>query len=376
MRISDVRAFAVRVPVNRVGHFSQARRTHIERTIVEIETEEGLVGLGETRTPGAAAIVAQRFAPELADERIDDFERLRRRCLPDKFDFGYPEVLMLWNAYAAVDLALWDLLGKRCGLPVYALLGGARRARAGYVSYEYAVDPQEGAAEADIPALMAENAARSMAEHGTRHVEFKVGVYSVECDIATVRAVRDRVGPAAEIGVDANMAWDLDAARRFVAGARPARLGNLEEPVADLGEMAALARESGVPVSTHCFFLDAIRAHPDIGGIVVEPHALGGIAPMRDFVAQVAALGRRVWFRSVWELGISWAAMCHMGVAFPELSRPSQSLFNWIGDDLVEGDGWSVREGGVAVPERPGLGVALDRATIAQYRVADRMERA
>jgi glucarate dehydratase len=369
MKITAVRPVAVRVPVKKIGHFSQARRTHVERTIVEVETDEGITGFGETRTLEAARIVAQRFASELVGEDLDDLAKLRRRCLSDLFDFGYPEVLTLWNAYAAIDLALWDILGKRSGLPVYSLLGGACRERARYVSYEYTVDPYDNVPEGEIPRRIAENAAASMAEHGTSYIEFKVGVYSVDCDIATVHAVREKLGPSVEIGVDANMAWDMDSARRFIAGTRGARLANLEEPVADLGGMAALSREFSIPVSTHCFFLDALRAHPDIEGVVVEPHALGGILPMRKFVAEATAMGRRVWFRSVWELGISWAAMCHMGMAFPELSRPSQSLFNWIGDDLIHGDEWTVRNGGVAVPREPGLGVVVDRAAIEKYKV-------
>lgn len=370
MKISALRPYAVRVPVKRVGHFSQARRTHIERTLVEIETEDGLVGFGETRTAGAAEIIARQFAPVLIGQEVRDLAALRRRCLPRHFDFGYPEILLQWNAYAAIDIALWDLLGKRTGQPLYAMLGGACRDRARYVSYEYAVDPQDGADESDVPRLMAENAARSVAEQGTSYVEFKVGVYSVDCDIATFRAVREKLGPSVEIGVDANMAWDMETARRFILGVAPARLDNLEEPVPDLAGMAALAREHAVPVSTHCFLLDAIRAHPDVRGIVVEPHALGGIPSMRRFVAEATALGRRVWFRSVWELGISWAAMCHMSVAFEELSRPSQSLFNWIGDDLIEGDAWKVRQGGVVPPPLPGLGVELDRAAVDKYRLA------
>lgn len=370
MKIAALRPYAVRVPVKKVGHFSQARRTHIERTIVEVETEDGLVGLGETRTAGAADIIRRHFAPALIGQEIDDLAALRRRCLPPHLDFGYPEILLQWNAYAAVDIALWDLLGKRTGQPLHALLGGACRDQARYVSYEYAVDPQDGVSESEVPRLLAENVARSVAEQGTSYVEFKVGVYSVDCDIATFRAVRERLGPSIEIGVDANMAWDMETARRFIIGVADARLDNLEEPVPELAGMAALSREHGVPVSTHCFLLDAIRAHPEIRGIVVEPHALGGILPMRRFVAEATALGRRVWFRSVWELGISWAAMCHMGLAFEQLSRPSQSLYNWIGDDLIEGDAWRVREGGVTPPAKPGLGVELDRAAVEKYRLS------
>jgi glucarate dehydratase len=91
---------------------------------------------------------------------------------------------------------------------------------------------------------------------------------------------------------------------------------------------------------------------------------------MRHFAAAATALGWRVWFRLVWELGISWAAMCHMGMAFAELSRPSQSLFNWIGGDLIHGDDRTVRNGGVVVPRKPGLGVEIDRAAVEKYRVA------
>lgn len=369
MKIKEIRPIAVGVPVKRIGHFSQARRTHIERTLVEIETEDGAIGYGETRTSGAAALIAEHFIPALTGEVIDDLVRLRRRCLPEVFDFGYPEVLPLWNAYSAIDFALWDLLGKRTGLPVFALLGGAHRDRARYVSYEYAIDPTAGCAEDDIPDRMAENVARSVAEQGTTYVEFKVGAYSVDCDIATVNAVRKRLGPSIEIGVDANMAWDYDTARRFFGAVGPARLANIEEPVAELGGMAELSREFSIPVSTHCFFLDSLRAHPQIQGVVVEPHALGGIMPMRRFIANATAMGRRVWFRSVWELGISWAAMAHMGLAFPELSRPSQSLINWIGDDLIEGEMWSVRNGGVTPPKRPGLGIDIDRVALEKYRL-------
>ncbi len=86
-------------------------------------------------------------------------------------------------------------------------------------------------------------------------------------------------------------------------------------------------------------------------------------------MSRVNALGRRFWLRARWELGIAWAVMCHLGLARPELDRPSQALINWVEDDLVLGEPWLVRDGGVRPPDVPGLGVELDRAALARYAV-------
>ena len=89
----------------------------------------------------------------------------------------------------------------------------------------------------------------------------------------------------------------------------------------------------------------------------------------RDLSERLAAIGKRYWFRSVWEAGISWAAMCHMSVAFPSLTRPMQSLYNHLDDDLIEETDYAMSGGAVQVPDRPGLGVTLDLAAVEAFRV-------
>ena len=112
-----------------------------------------------------------------------------------------------------------------------------------------------------------------------------------------------------------------------------------------------------------------LRHYPAINGAVGEPHAEGSLIGCRDLSERLAAIGKRYWFRSVWEAGISWAAMCHMSVAFPSLNRPMQSLFNHLGDDLIEETDFDLRGGAVEVPDRPGLGVSLDMAAVEKYRM-------
>ena len=369
MKIKSVSTIPVAIPVKRVGYFTRARRTAAMRTIVKIECDNGIVGLGETRGTAAAGIIRARFADMLTGQHITDAASLRSMCLPDRADFGYPDQLVDQSAFVAIDMAILDCIGKNTGLPVYALLGGRCRVAAGFVAYEYSVDPSEGINPLEVPDRMAEKLAAAVASTGSDFVEFKVGVYPITTDIDTIAAVRDRLGPHISIGVDANMAWDFDTADRFMAVTRDHGLSNIEEPVANLADMNRLAERHGVNVSSHATSPEMLRHYPAIDGAVGEPHAEGSLMGCRDLSERLAAIGKRYWFRSVWEAGISWAAMCHMSVAFPSLNRPMQSLFNHLGDDLIEETDFDMTAGAVEVPNRPGLGVTLDMAAVEKYRM-------
>ncbi|WP_166434097.1 mandelate racemase/muconate lactonizing enzyme family protein [Roseovarius spongiae] len=369
MKITQISAYAVRIPLARKGTFTRAERTHADRTIVVLETDTGLRGVGETRGTGAADIINTRFAPALAGQPVADRRALRRLCIPDAFDHGYPEQLVDANAYTAIDLAVWDVTGKAAKMPLHALLGGKVRERAPFVAYDYVVDADKATSPAATARAMADQAEAAIARSGASVFEFKVGVYPLAHDIAAAHAVRDRLGPDVGIAIDANMGWSADEARTFLTATRDVGFENVEEPVADLTEMNRLARAFGVPVSSHCFNLDALKPHDAVTGCVADLHSLGGLEAWRNHAIRAHALGKRPWFRSVWELGISWAAMCHFMVAVPEVQRPAQALFNWIDEDLVLGDKWDVRDGGVAPPDAPGLGVELDEAALEKFTV-------
>ena len=367
MHIAEIRATPVRVPVTRTGTMARAKRTHVSRTIVEVIADNGMVGLGETRGEWSAAIIAERFAEPLLGHEVADRQGARAKCLPPYVDYGFPEMRLDINAYAAIDIALWDLRGKQAGLPLYALLGGAARPRAPFGAYAYTVDLDAGYGEDDVPRLMAEIAVREVESAGAVLFETKVGVHSLECEIATVHAIDVALAGRAQIAVDANMGYELADARRFLTALADVRLANFEEPVPHLAEMAQLRREFAVPVSTHCVDFDALKPYPEIDGVVGDIHAEGGIDGILALIARADGDGRRFWLRSMWELGISWAVMCHLGLAVRQLERPAQTLINWIADDLVQGDTWAVRDGGVRPPEAPGLGVQLDHDALARY---------
>lgn len=370
MRIQSITATAVRVPVTRVGAFSRVKRTQVSRTIVEVETTGGLSGIGETRGEWSAAIITERFAPALRGFDAADRAAVRDACLPERFDYGFPELLLEQTAFAGIELALWDLAGKAAGKPVYELLGGAVRERAPFIAYAYTVDPAEGHQATEIPKIMAEIAARDVAASGAAMFEFKIGLHPVDVEVAVVDAVRAAVGPNVALAVDANMGLTMADARRFLNDTRDAELASIEEPVFGLAATAQLREETGVPVSTHCYDLDALAPYRHIDAVVSDLHLHGGIEGTIDLIERVAATGRRFWLRSCWELGVSWAAMAHLGMALPELDRPAQALINWVADDLIEGPPWLVTDGGVRPPDAPGLGVMLDREALGRYAVA------
>ncbi|GAB5471101.1 MAG: mandelate racemase/muconate lactonizing enzyme family protein [Rhodospirillales bacterium] len=346
------------------------RRTHIDRTIVEVETDDGLVGLGETRALWAAKIVEERFAPALIGLDARDRAGAKARCLRHKFDYGFPEQLLDVTAFAGIELALWDLAGKAAGLPLFRLLGGPVRERAHFCAYGYPPDPSGGVAEAEVPRLMATLAQESVARTGASLFEFKIARHGLDCDIRTTHAVRDALGDGVEIAVDPNMAYDLGQARRYLTETATARLTNIEEPVAALPQMVELQSDFGIPISTHCTLLDSLSAYPSVVGVVFDLHAKGGIGPTLDFIAEVSALGRQVWLRAAWELGVSFAAMCHLAMAAPELERPSQALMQFPTDDLILGAPWRMSDGGCRPPDSPGLGVDLDRQALQLYCVS------
>ena len=367
MIIRTIRATPVHVPVTRTGAMSQGKRTEISCTIVEVETDVGLTGLGETRGAWAAPIINDRLAPKLIGLPVAERQTLKKACLPAHVDFGFVDQPLLVSAFSGIEMALWDLVGKRACLPLFRVLGGPVRRRAPFAAYAYTVDLDEGYSEADVPSMMADLAAHMIKETGSSVFEFKIGRHSVACDIATVKAIRQAVGPDVQLAVDVNMQFTMDDARRFLDGVAEARLGNIEEPVAALADVERLRIEFGVPVSTHCPNLDALRRYPAIDAVVSDLNYHGGFDGTIEMIQAVHAINRRFWLRAMWEVGIAWAAMCHLGMVRRELDRPAQALIHLAENDLILGDPWLIREGGVRPPERPGLGVDLDREALARY---------
>jgi len=357
MKISSIRATAVNIPLRRRAVMSAGVNDHSTRTIIEIETDSGIAGLGEASYAFAAEVIEKEFAPALIGLDPSDAAVLKRHCLPDALDYGTPLLKVRLAAWGGLDLALWDVLGKAAGLPIYKLLGGGVRERAPFTAYAYSPPDATTA-----PSAMAKIARDAITATGASIFEFKIGVHSTRVDIDTIIAVHEALDGTADIAVDANMGMTYANARFLLREVAPL-LENLEEPVASLDQMERLASDFNVNVSSHCTDVGTLLRYPRID-VVPTLDACGGITGARRLAQVVGGLGRRVWLRSHAEAGIGWAAITHLGMSTLELVRPAQSLIDLIADDLIVGDPWLVRDGGVRAPDTPGLGVSLDRKAL------------
>jgi muconate cycloisomerase len=372
MKITRVETIPVNVPIRPQFQIRGSLGMHVESPflIVRLHTDEGITGLGEvSSTPvwsgedqvTAAHVIANFLGPALQNEDSRDIERLtvkmRRAVAGNPF------------TKSGIEIALWDLLGKSAGLPVYRLLGGKVRET---VPIKMSVSGAE-------PARAAELAEWALGQ-GLTALKVKVGI-EPEGDIARVKAVRAAIGPDVRLGVDANGGWSTRVAiqtiRRLVDSCG---IYFAEQPVAplDVQWMADVRRNVPVPVMADesCYTIqDAmtlVRAEAaDILSVYVGTG--GGIGPARKIAALAEAAGLTCTVGSNLELGIASAAMAHLATATPGVGAeefPCDILgpIAYEEDLLVEP--LEVCDGAVRAPDKPGLGVELDENKLARYRVA------
>ncbi|PZO81962.1 MAG: chloromuconate cycloisomerase [Mesorhizobium amorphae] len=335
------------------------------QTIVEVETEDGLVGLGEAPTPAAAAVIRDGMAPALLGRDAIDIAGAEERCLP--FWTGVQSINDHTRiaAFGAIEMALWDLRGKAWNQPLYRLLGGAVRKDIPFTDYF--------AFRADGPSVQGEKTPEDVAdycqrlheEHGTTFFECKFSTADPAPSLRMVELVRERLGEGAMIRIDSNQAYSLATARRLARPLEELGVRNWEDPVATLEEMRELRRHCSIPFSTHN--LDIARAIdlrvPD--AIVGNPAALGGIGRTVRFVGACEHAGVDFWCYSG-DTGIGSAAYLHLCAALGWIREPNQSLFRMQPDDIVEEGPFCPKNNVVPVPEGFGLGVTLSRESLAR----------
>jgi glucarate dehydratase len=329
--------------------------------IVELETDEGLIGLGEAPSPVCGPEIADRFAPRLLGLDPLDIEALERRCVPDvKVDANSGDATAL-KAFGGVEMAAWDLRGKAWNQPLYLLLGGAVRKELPFSEY-FAYRPRQGRLGGEsTPADVADYCARMQNEYGSTVFEGKCpwgAANPIRETIQVVEEIRRAVGDEARIRLDANMGFSVAAARQILRALEPYNLDNFEDPVASFYEMASLRQHSAIPFSSH---IPDLRLALQLGvpdRFVLNLTQLGGISRTLRFVAACEAMGVGFWCYSG-DSGIGSAAYLHVIAATRHIDQPSQALFRWQVDDVIEEGPFRPRHDVLAVPEGPGLGVTL-----------------
>ena len=364
MRITDIRATPVNIPFHAPYRYALGSTASVTKTIVEVETDEGITGIGEA-ADGDRSVTIARLRDRLIGLDPCDLNECEHRCVPDLHYSLWERLTADRRGFGAIEMALWDLRGRAEGRPLHALLGGAVRDEIGFTEYFSLRLARDGTGGESTPADIARYCARMIEEHDAPTFEGKMATIDLDTEIAMVREVRAAIGEKRMLRLDANGGWTVATAREALRRLEPFGIRNIEEPTNTLEEMARLRPHTSMSFSAH--HVDLRRA-VDLGVpdfFVLNLVELGGIRRTVEFVRACEMFGIGFWFHSG-ETGVASAAYLHVSAALEPIREPSQALFHWAADDVIEQGPFCPRGGRLAVPTGPGLGVTLDRAALAR----------
>lgn len=364
MKVTRVIATPLSIPFKETYYYSQGATRGINSVLIEIETDEGIVGVGEAcgdRSVDAILGVVKAAARAVEGEDPFEIERFLHRFYryakwDDMRRFAH-------QALAGVEMALWDIVGKATSQPVHRLLGGAFYDRINHFGFLQGDDPEKLAADAAM-----------WTEQGFEVLYLKVG-RGRSRDLACLKAIRNAVGTEAKVRVDANMAWGVGEAIQELNAMADYDIDFAEQPVAwtDLDGLARLrlAVPMSIAVDQGCFTeqeaLEVIRkGAADV--IVAGLHESGGILAMRKLAAVAAAGNLPVCRHGVMgETGISTLASLQAFAVISNQTKGHQVMHQLLEEDIVPASLLVFEGGDIIVPDRPGLGVELDRDVVDKY---------
>jgi D-galactarolactone cycloisomerase len=388
MKITSIEVFVVKAPLETPFAFSQGWVHQRAATLVRITTETGIQGWGEAFTQGleppeiAAAAVSYALAPLLLDKNALSPSVLWQLMYNQTRDHGRKGSVM--SAISAIDIALWDICGKHYQAPVHALLGGAfRESVQPYATGFYRLKGQGESAR------LAEEALGHRAA-GFQAMKIKLG-FGVRDDIAVMKSIVEAIDdPSIELMIDTNHAYGRNDAIRLGHALSDYSLRWYEEPVVpeDIQGYAEVRAALDMPIAggenehsaygfNALFRADALDvAQPDIG-------SCGGFTAAREILAMAQANGVMV-NPHVWGTAIAQAASLQYIATIP---KTHHSLF--AAEPVLEYDvsshpfrldliaePWSMQDGRVAIPNKPGLGIEINMDTIEQYQTLSQTHKA
>ena len=346
------------------------------RAVIEVATDVGLTGLGETYADEKHLAALHAAADAIVGADVYQTEDIYRRVQA----IGAAETMIssgLIGHSAATDrvfspfeVACLDIQGKAAGLPVADLLGGAVRDEvpfSAYLFYKWAGHPGADAddwGEALDPDGIVAQAKRLVDGYGFTALKLKGGVFPPAEEIEAIRALRAAF-PDHPLRLDPNAAWTPETSlgvARDLAGV----LEYLEDPTPGIEGMAQVAREAAMPLATNMCVVAFDHLPPAIRQdavqvILSDHHYWGGLRRSKVLAGICETWGLGLSMHSNSHLGISLAAMVQLAAAVPNLTYACDTHWPWKTEDVVAGQPFSFSGGAIAVPDRPGLGVELDR---------------
>jgi D-galactarolactone cycloisomerase len=366
MKITDVKTVRLRATIPTEGQvFSRSgMRNTRSTTLVQVETDQGITGIGSCSGNGELLeFISERvLKPLIVGMDPTDIDAVWDKAYTrgGHKEFGTRGIGVV--ALSGIDIALWDILGKARGVPLYKLLGGKCRDRVPV--YATALYPE-------APSQVAKRA-REFADRGFHGVKIKVG-FDLDQDVRIVRAVRRELGKDFVVMTDANQGYTLDVAMQAAAGFADAGAFWLEEPlfVEDVEGHAALRERGKIPIAvgenlhTCAAFRDFV-ASGAVDFLQPDVARAGGITEIKK-IAALAAKQRLAVSLHTWGDAVALAASVHLSAALQDcIVMELDYTYNPLREELLR-EPLDLERGFLTPPERPGLGVELDSQSLERF---------
>jgi glucarate dehydratase len=372
MKITDIRATTVTVPLEApLRHANGCHWGRFVRTVVEVETDEGLVGLGEMGGGGESAeAVFRAMKSYLVGRDPAKLEEMR-------FLIANPTASLYNNrtqVLAALEFACLDILGQKWGVPVCDILGGRLRDRVPFASYLFFryPNPKDGAGEVRTVEQLVAHARDLRERYGFTSHKLKGGVFAPGYELECYHALAYALGGDDHFRFDPNGVWSTETAIWFGQQIEEIRNDYLEDPVFGMAGMRRVREKARMPLATNTVVVNfeqlaanALSTAVDV--ILLDTTFWGGIRPCVKAAGVCETFQLGVAVHSSGELGIQLATMLHLGAVIPNLSFAADAHYHHLTDDIIDGGKFKYEGGSIAVPTAPGLGVRLDRDKLTEY---------
>jgi glucarate dehydratase len=390
LTIKELRFTSVAIPDPPILSAAGCHGPYFLRTIVEVVTTDGVVGVGETRGGDSALAELNKLAKTIVG-------RGRSAFAYRAFGAG-AGVENSRRALGGIEVACLDAIGRATGMRMCELFGGPVREEpefASYLFYRYAADHPKLLADARIadargkgdkalddfgevmtPAAMADLAVRLHKQYGFRVSKLKGGVLAPEQELETLRLIHQKLGDAHQLRIDPNSVWNVETAVRIGEQLKSLPLEYYEDPVDGFGKMAEVRGKTGLKFASNMF----VKSFDDVGPaiknsagqpfdvVLIDHLDWGGLA---NCAALGPVAGAQKWplsQHSNSHTGVTMAAMIHAAAMIPQLALASDTHYPWLPDraEIIAGGKLPIRDGRMKVPSGPGLGVELDRDALAR----------
>lgn len=366
MKIVDFRVTCVAIPTTaKLRHNRGVHPGRLQRTILELITDEGIIGLGEV---GGGD---QRKAMEKFRQHLIGLDPFNLNIIKLRLRSGayFTSTALI---YAAIETACLDIMGKSLGRPMHMLLGGAVRDRVpfiGYIFWRY-----------DRPDGRDDTCAEDVAEHcvelrdtlGVGAMKLKAGVFDPDEEARAMELCRERLGDGFGLRIDPNGVWSVTTAIRIGRRLESVGLQFYEDPAWGLTGNAAVRAGVRIPIATNMYpaRFDDLAPGIRLGAVDVvltDLHYWEGPRGVLDLVAVCRNFGIGVAMHSGTEFGIELAAMIHTAASIPEMTFEGDAHYHYLTDDIIVGGKMAYQDGAIAVPTGPGLGVEIDQDKLRHY---------